>query len=187
MALVRLSRPPSYRNLLGAVAIAIASSTVFFTVTLHVFGLTTALAVLGVCWAWFACALVIGRTRTTSYDTSGHRLVVSWRNPCLGVRRNEFPLERFGSVLSCSPYGLTKTVVCLMERAADRGLIVDSFANVYKPKSFWDLRPVLVDADDARELRMRLSSLLGVADRGYIGVRLPVKSSQQEEASQGNG
>lgn len=176
---VLLSERPSRRTILSVAMIATVSALLLFGVAWQVFELPGALGALVIWLTFCTCIAVIGLSHEVLYEPATRKIIVRWRNPLLGLRRTEFPLDRFGSVVSYYPYGnRSRSTVCLIERSADRGLNIGSFESKYVSRSFWDLFPALVEADEARKLRLKLSSLLGVQDAGYIGVRWLVRGSK---------
>jgi hypothetical protein len=179
MTLVRLSQPRSRtESLLGIGAGAILAAGLL-AVAWPVVSVSTAFAALAVWVTLLALMFIAGRSRQVHLDLDRRRVIVRWRNVVLVRRHKEFPLERFASVLSFYAIGENHdNWVCLVEHSGKRGVYIASYDCARKPRSFWDLVPLVVESEGARELRARLSSSLGLRDDGFVSMRWPLKESK---------
>lgn len=169
----------SHKQIFEAVLIVIVFSLLFSGAALLVHNLPVALAVL-VMWLAFCLSItVVGRSREVLYDPGRRTIIVRWRSPLFRLKCEEFSLERFGSVVSYFPYGKrTVSTVCLIERSESRGLDIDSFDVKFIYRSFWDIAPAMEESDEALDLRVKLSSLLGVPNAGNLGARFHMRRSK---------
>jgi hypothetical protein len=167
------------KQLFVAILIAILSSLFFSGAAYLVFNLPVAFAVLAI-WLTFCLFIaVVGRSHEVLYDRERRKIIVRWRSPSLRLKCEEFSLERFGSVASYYPYGKRAvSTVCLIECSENRGLDIHSFDVKFKYRSFWDVLPAMEESDEALDLRVKLSSLLGVPNAGNLGARWHMRRSK---------
>jgi len=113
------------------------------------------------------------------YEPETKELILEWRGLLFGLGRKVFQASRFGSVVSSYSWGKgSMNVVHLLEHSGEPGLQVAGFPLNYQYKSFWDLRPKIVESEGARELRVRLVALVGVKDEGFVGMRASPKRTE---------
>ncbi|MBX3586455.1 MAG: hypothetical protein KF796_07410 [Ramlibacter sp.] len=113
--------------------------------------------------------------RTVTLDPEKGKVVVSSRSYLFKELQSEFPVQRFGSVVSYYPMGRNApNCVSLMDRSGDRGILIGSFSAGWKSKSFWSW-PTIVESEQAQKLRAHVSSCSRIGDGGYVGVFPRVK------------
>ena len=167
------------KQLFEAVLIVVSSSVLFSGAAFLRFNLPVASAVLALWLTFCLFVAVVGRSHEVLYDQGRRKIIVRWRSPSLRLKCEEFSLERFGSVASYYPYGKRAvSTVCLIERSENRGLDINSFDVKFIYRSFWDIHPAMEESDEALDLRVKLSSLLGVPNAGNLGARLYMRRSK---------
>lgn len=135
------------------------------------FSTALALASIVIFGAAVVYGMAVATSRVVTLEPQTRTVVIQWLPPLLTVRRKKFPLSQFGSVISYCALGSSMNWVCLLERNGNIGLVIANFDLKYQSRSFWDLRPKLVEADKARDLRDELVANLALTDGGFSAFR----------------
>jgi len=147
---------------LGASPLDIASGRQLIGLGLYVLLLCTVI--------WFKA---VAGTRQVRVLPEEGVVRITWRNALFHVKRAEFALKQFQSVVSyVAPGRFPTTRVELIDTSGTHALLIATFPADSVASRFWSL-PRDGEGDSPRNLRISVSRASGLKDGGFLGKRLP--------------